>query len=211
MQRAIVLVVAVLALGGLGWILWGPKGQGNLDPAQAARFSLGSADAPVVVVDFSNYLCGHCQNHALNVLPRLKAEYIDTGKVRYLFRDFPFPGQASVIRAGEAAACAADQARYYEYHEILFRAAGSWGNLQGSVLDRYLADLAGQLGLDERAFAQCLASGKHREGVLADQKLATDLGLTGTPTFYVNGEKHNGFMDYAKWRDILEKALAAKP
>ena len=120
MQRAIVLVVVALAVLGLGWILWGPKGKAGLDPAQGARFALGDPNAPVVVVDFSNYLCPHCQNHALNVLPRLKAEYIDTGKVRYLFRDFPFPGQANVIRASEAAACAADQGRYYEYHEVLF-------------------------------------------------------------------------------------------
>lgn len=208
MPRAIVLVVAVLALLGLGWIFLGPKGKAGLDPAQGARFALGPEDVPVVVVDFSNYLCPHCQNHALNVLPRLKAEYMDTGKVRYLFRDFPFPGQAHVIRASEAAACAADQGRYYEYHEVLFRAASSWGNLQGSVLDRYLADLAGQMGLDENAFSQCLSSNKHREGVLADQKLATDLGLTGTPTFFIAREKHTGFLSYEEWRNLLDKALA---
>lgn len=208
MQRAMVLVGVGLALLGLGWILLGPKGKAGLDPAQGARFALGREDAPVVVVDFSNYLCPHCQNHALQVLPRIKAEYIDTGKVRYLFRDFPFPGQAGVIRAGEAAACAADQGRYYEYHEVLFRAATSWGSLEGAALDRYLADLAGQMGLDQEAFAGCLASGRHREGVLADQKLATDLGLTGTPTFFVNGEKYGGYMDFAKWREALDKALA---
>lgn len=210
MPRAIVLVVVALGLLGLGWIFFGPKGQANLDPAQGARFSLGREDAPVVVVDFSNYLCPHCQNHALTVLPRIKAEYVDTGKVRYLFRDFPFPGQANVIRASEAAACAADQGRYYEYHEVLFRAASAWGNLQGTVLDRYLADLAGQMGLDQGAFAQCLASGKHREKVLADQKLATDLGLTGTPTFYINGEKYGGFMDYTRWKTLLDQALGGK-
>ncbi|MFN4070910.1 MAG: DsbA family protein [Thermus caldifontis] len=210
MQRAIVLVVVALALVGLGWILWGPKGKTGLDPAQGARFALGSEGAPVTVVDFSNYLCSHCQTHALSVLPRLKAEYIDTGKVRYLFRDFPFPGQANVIRASEAAACAADQGRYYEYHEVLFRAASGWGNLQGSALDRYLVDLAGQMGLDENAFAQCLASGKHRQGVLADQKLATDLSLTGTPTFFINGEKHTGFLSYEEWKNLLDRALAKK-
>lgn len=207
MPRAIVLVVVALALLGLGWILWGPKGKAGLDPAQGARFALGREDAPVVVVDFSNYLCPHCQNHALNVLPRLKAEYIDTGKVRYLFRDFPFPGQANVIRAGEAAACAAEQGRYYEYHEVLFRAAAGWGSLSGEALDRYLVDLAGQTGLDTKAFAQCLASGKHREGVLADQKLATDLGLTGTPTFFIAGEKRTGFLPYEEWKALLDKAL----
>ncbi|GAA5334649.1 MULTISPECIES: DsbA family protein [Thermus] len=210
MPRAIVLLVVALALLGLGWILWGPKGKAGLDPTQGARFALGREDAPVVVVDFSNYLCPHCQNHALNVLPRLKAEYIDTGKVRYLFRDFPFPGQANVIRASEAAACASEAGRYYEYHEVLFRAASAWGNLAGEVLDRYLVDLAGQLGLDTQAFQACLASGRHRDGVLADQKLANDLGLTGTPTFFIAGEKRTGFLPYEEWKALLDQALSQK-
>ncbi len=207
MPRVIVLVVLVLALLGLGWIFLSPKGKAGLDPAQGARFALGREDAPVVVVDFSNYLCPHCQNHALEVLPRLKAEYIDTGKVRYLFRDFPFPGQDHVIRASEAAACAHEQGRYYEYHEALFRAASAWGNLRDQALDRYLVDLAGQLGLDVGAFQSCLASGRARQGVLADQKLAQDLGLTGTPTFFIAGEKRTGFMPYEEWKALLDKAL----
>ncbi len=129
--------------------------------------------------------------------------------MRYLFRDFPFPGQANVIRASEAAACANEQGRYYEYHEALFRAAGSWGNLLGESLDRYLVDLADQLGLDGTRFAQCLASGRMREGVLADQKLATDLGLTGTPTFFIGGEKRTGFLPYEEWKALLDKAPAS--
>ncbi len=205
--RALVLVVLVLALLGLGWILLGPKGKAGLDPAQGARFALGREEAPLVVVDFSNYLCPHCQNHALNVLPRLKAEYIDTGKIRYVFRDFPFPGQDHVIRAGEAAACAQEQGRYYEYHEVLFRASGLWGELRGEALDRVLVDLARQLGLDGEAFGACLASGRHRAGVLADQKLATDLGLTGTPTFFIDQEKIPGFISYEEWKNRLDEAL----
>lgn len=75
-------------------------------------------------------------------------------------------------------------------------------------MDRYLVDLAGQIGLEEGAFAACLASGRHREEVLADQKLATDLGLTGTPTFFIAGEKHTGFLPYEEWKRLLDEALA---
>ena len=71
-----------------------------------------------------------------------------------------------------------------------------------------IVDLAGQIGLDEGAFAACLASGRHREEVLADQKLATDLGLTGTPTFFIAGEKHTGFLPYEEWKRLLDEALA---
>jgi predicted DsbA family dithiol-disulfide isomerase len=72
-------------------------------------------------------------------------------------------------------------------------------------------DLAGQLGLDAGAFQSCLASGRMRQGVLADQKAATDLGLTGTPTFFIAGEKRTGFMPYEEWKSLLDQALGKKP
>ncbi|KGQ21404.1 DsbA family protein [Thermus filiformis] len=206
MQRILALVILVGLLGVFAFLFLKPRGNPNLDPAQGARLALGRPDAPVTVVDFSNYLCPHCRDHSEKVLPRLMAEYVETGKVRYVFRDFPFPGQANVVRAGEAAACAADQNRYLDYHQALFRDP-SWGNLSGEALDRYLTGLAGQLGLDERAFGDCLASGKHRDEVLADQKLANDLGLTGTPSFFIAGERYTGYMDYARWKELLDKAL----
>lgn len=180
------------------------------DAASGARFVIGSPDAKVTIVDFSNYLCGHCRDHSNNVFPLIKRDYIDTGKVRYVFRDFPFGGQENVIRAGEAAACAADNNLYVEYHEALFRAQQQWAGLSGEALDNYFADLAGQIGIAPATFLQCLKSGSKRAGVLADQKLAGELGLTGTPSFIVNGEKYTGQRPYESWREILDKALAGQ-
>lgn len=93
MPRAIVLVVLGLALLGLGWILWGPKGKAGLDPAEGARFALGREDAPVVVVDFSNYLCPHCQNHALNVLPGSRRSTSTRGRCATSSATSPSPGR----------------------------------------------------------------------------------------------------------------------
>ncbi|GIW31995.1 MAG: thiol:disulfide interchange protein [Meiothermus sp.] len=211
MQRTLFVVVAVLAIAiaAVLFVVLRPKATtSTTDAAAGARFVIGNPEAKVTVVDFSNYLCSHCRDHANEVFPLIKRDYIDTGKIRYVFRDFPFGGQENVIRAGEAAACAADNNLYVEYHEALFRAQMQWAGLSGEALDNYFTDLAGQIGIAPATFSQCLKSGSKRAGVLADQKLATDLGLTGTPSFIVNGETYAGQRSYDSWREILDKALA---
>ncbi|MCX7601485.1 MAG: DsbA family protein [Meiothermus sp.] len=213
MQRTLFVAVALLAIvvaAVLFLVLKPQPSAGATDATQGARFVIGNPDAKVTVVDFSNYLCGHCRDHSNDVFPLIKRNYIDTGKVRYVFRDFPFGGQENVIRAGEAAACAADNNLYVEYHEALFRAQTQWASFSGEALDNYFADLAGQIGMAPATFLECLKSGKKRAGVLADQKLASDLGLTGTPSFFVNGEKYTGQRSYDSWREILDKALAGQ-
>jgi protein-disulfide isomerase len=85
-----------------------------------------------------------------------------------------------------------------------------WAGLSGEALDNYFTDLAGQIGIAPATFSQCLKSGSKRAGVLADQKLATDLGLTGTPSFIVNGETYTGQRPYDSWQEILDKALAGQ-
>lgn len=213
MQRTLFAVVVVLAIAiaVVLFVVLRPKPTtSTTDAAAGARFVIGNPEAKVTVVDFSNYLCSHCRDHANEVFPLIKRDYIDTGKIRYVFRDFPFGGQENVIRAGEAAACAADHNLYVEYHEALFRAQMQWAGISGEALDNYFTDLAGQIGIAPATFSQCLKSGSKRAGVLADQKLATDLGLTGTPSFIVNGERYTGQRPYDSWREILDKALAGQ-
>lgn len=213
MQRTLFIAVALLAIviaAVLFMVLRPQPSVSAADATKGAKFAIGNPEAKVTIVDFSNYLCGHCRDHSNNVFPLIKRDYIDTGKVRYIFRDFPFGGQENVIRAGEAAACAADNNLYVEYHEALFRAQLQWAGLSGAALDNYFADLAGQIGIAPATFSQCLQSGSKRAGVLADQKLAGELGLTGTPSFFVNGEKFTGQRPYDSWREILDKALAGQ-
>ena len=145
-----IAVVVVVAFLGLFYFGSGQPADSNSggDPAKGAVHVFGEATAPVEIVEFANYLCSHCQDHALNVLSPLMAEYVETGRVRYVFRDFPFTGQANVIRAGEAAACADDQGAYVNYHTLLFRDMQGWGGLGLDVLDQRFTNYAQQLGLD---------------------------------------------------------------
>ncbi|MER3554847.1 MAG: thiol:disulfide interchange protein [Meiothermus sp.] len=217
MQRTLFLAVAAVAviLAGVLFFALRPKATVSLnDAASGARFVLGPADAKVTVVDFSNYLCPHCRDHALEVLPVIKKEFVDTGKVRYVFRDFPFAGQDTVIRASEAAACAADSNLYLDYHEALFRSQTQWANFSGDGLDQYFADVAGQLGMAPATMTECLKSGKKRDGVLADRDMASKLALDSTPSFIVNGVKFSGSQGAESlngWRKMLNDALAGKP
>lgn len=225
MQRTLFIVVAavavLLAIGLFGALRSrsGATPTAGVDVAElvaGARFILGSAEAKVTVVDFSNYLCPHCRDHALEVFPLIRRDYIDTGKVRYVFRDFPFGApnnpQPPVVRAGEAAACAADATidKYVTYHEALLRAQQRWGGLSEPSLTRYFVDLAGQIGLAPASFENCLNSGQKRAGVLADRALADKLRLSGTPTFFINATQVSGTMTYDDWKTALDEALEGK-
>ena len=126
---------------------------GPLDLTDAP--SLGRKDAPVTLVEFSDYECPFCQRHFLSVLPEIKREYVDTGKVRYVFVDFPLEQlHPHARKAAEAAYCAGEQGRYWEMHDALFT------NQQALELPQ-LGGHARNLGLDATAFESCLFSGRH--------------------------------------------------
>ena len=212
-RRVFFMVLAVAALIVVGLFAVNRPASFSGDPAEGAHFAMGDPDAPVTVVEFANYLCPHCRTHALEVLPHILRDYVETGKVRYVFRDFPFKGAPTyrpVVRAGEAAACAADQGRYLEYHTLLFRAQGQWGRYRGEALDRLFIDYASQIGLDREAFAACLASGEKERLVLEDLKAAEALNLNSTPSFFIGGELHRGVLSYEEWQRLLDGLLAGE-
>lgn len=207
---AVVVVVAFLALFYFGA---GQPASGGItggDPAEGAVHIFGEDSAPVEIVEFSNYLCAHCQNHALNMLSSLMSEYVEKGQVRYIFRDFPFTGQANVIRAGEAAACAGDQDAYVDYHILLFRDMQGWGGLGLEALNQRFTNYAQQLGLDPEVFTSCLESGDKRGQVLADQEYGATLGINSTPTFFINGEMNVGTHPIEWWEEKISQAIAAQ-
>ncbi len=206
-----ILGVAIILAGGLWYLSATPKKNVSVsDPAAGAHVVIGKKSAPVTVVEFSNYLCPHCKHHAELSLPLIIKNYVDTGKVRYIFRDLPFAGQDNVELAAEAADCAFDQGRYLEYHEALFRANGQWAKLATADLSATFSDYARQLGLDVNRFEKCLSGHEKRPWVEEDKKMAEDLGVNGTPSFFINGKHVEGFRPFDKWRELLSEAMGAK-
>ena len=155
----------------------------------ADRRALGRADAPVTIVEFSDFQCPYCRRHVSATLPALKTDYIATGKVRYVFRDLPIDSiHPHARKAAEAAHCAGEQGRYWEMHDVLFQHQRQLaaGNLKAH---------AGALGLDRDAFDACLDEGKHVKAVRDDEVAARSIGVTATPTFFIGKTRPDGTVE----------------
>lgn len=139
----------------------------------------GPANALVALIEYSDYECPFCIRHFEQTMPRIRQNYVATGKIRYVFRDFPIDqNHPQAIRAHEAAHCAQEQGKFWEMHGRLFSPAGSHTPIA-------LEDRAKEAGLDAAAFRACVASGRSTAGIRQRASVVTSLGATGTPWFFV--------------------------
>ncbi|MBW7905373.1 MAG: DsbA family protein [Phycisphaerae bacterium] len=165
---------------------------------------LGSADAPLTVIEYGDFQCPVCRQFEEETFPAIKSEYIDAGKVRWVYRHYPLrtvhPQAESAARASE---CAAADGRFWSYHAALF------ANQTALLADDLRAYAAG-LGIDGQSFAACQESEAVAARVQRDVDSGRLLGVTGTPTFYVRGERVAGFRSAAQFRELLDAALTAR-
>ncbi len=165
----------------------------------------GPADAKVKIVNYSDFGCIHCANFARNVGPRIRAEYESSGNVRFEFKDFIIGGP-DTANAANAAECAADQGRFWDYHDLLFSRQGTGPNVfKKASLKQY----GEQLGLNTEQFNACVDGDQHLETVYRDSSEGQGQGVTGTPTFFINGERIAGEVPYEQFKARVEAALAA--
>ncbi len=172
----------------------------------------GDKDAKVTIVEFSDYQCPFCGRHVRDTIPQIKAEYIKTGKVKYVFSDFPLDFHQNAFKAAEAARCAREQGKYWEMHDRLF------GNQQA------LGDLtphAEAVGLNMSKFQKCMDSGKYAEAVRKDIEEGQKAGVSGTPTFFIGltdpkdsevkaVKKIVGAQPYANFKSAIDGLLSAE-
>jgi protein-disulfide isomerase len=176
---------------------------GPIDVPTEGSISIGQADAPVTLVEYTDYQCPFCRRHNLQTFPTLLSEYIETGIVRYVFKDFPLNSiHPQAAEAAEAARCANDQGRFLEMHDLLFVRQEEWSG-QAPPTEIFVGMAAG-LGLDEAAFRACLEGGEHEAAVTADLNEGIGFGITGTPAFYLNGYPISG----AQPLEVFEQAIA---
>jgi protein-disulfide isomerase len=150
----------------------------------ADRNAMGDPNAPIRIEEFSDYLCSHCQAFALQQEPAIVRDYIETGKVYFIYVPFSFMAPESA-RAAEASYCAADQGKFWEYHDIIFENVGT-ATTQPLADDR-LVQYAGALNLNVDTFRSCLTGNTYRQQVQDDLTYGRQVGVTGTPTFNLNG------------------------
>ncbi|MEZ5419198.1 MAG: thioredoxin domain-containing protein [Vicinamibacterales bacterium] len=160
----------------------------------------GPKDAPITIVEFSEYQCPFCAR----VTPTLKAlEQKYAGKVRVVYKDFPLQNHLQAPKAAEAAHCAGDQGKYWELHDRMF---ANQQQLQVPELKKHAA----ALGLDQAAFDQCLDSGKHAARIQEDIALGNAMGVSSTPTLYINGRVVTGAQPQPVFESIIDEELAMK-
>ena len=155
-----------------------PEGEVTLK-IDLSRFAIrGSPKAPVMVAEFSDFRCPACEKFSLTVMPNLTKEFIDPGKVKVVFVDFPMVGDDAYTTVFESVHCAGKQGKYWQMHDTL------WENV-GDFDDQQLVGYATKLGLDVPAFKKCIDGDEFRERVLNSARFANKLGLGARPTFFV--------------------------
>lgn len=184
------------------------KGQPATTPRAAIPASgnvLGLADAPVTIVEFSDFQCPFCREFARGAKQRLTEEYIRAGKVKLVYRHFAFLGPESQM-AAEASECAREQDRFWDYHDMLFANQGRENS--GAFAKDKLLGFAQQLSLEMGAFTSCLEGGKYRQKLLEDLQEGQRMGVRGTPAFFIGSQKMEGNQPYERFRTAIEAALA---
>ena len=169
---------------------------------------LGASDAKVTIIEFADFQCPNCRAFWRDTLPRIKKEYVDTGKVRIVFRDFPIQEihpEATITAI--AAECADDQGKYFEFHDKVYREQ----DRRGRDIVRYRVDelkrWGADIGLDVAAFNECVDSERYKDEVAKDYMNGTDVGINGTPVFFINGRLIAGAQSFGNFRRVIEEEL----
>jgi protein-disulfide isomerase len=178
-------------------------------PIEDAVFAMGDADAPVVIVEYTDFQCPFCSRHHLQTLPQIISDYVESGLVLYVFKDFPLTSiHPQAVVAAEAARCAADQEQYLPMHDMLFERQTEWGGMENAV--EIFTGYADEIGLDTEAFAACMESHRFQEAVMADLEEGSRFGVGGTPAFFLNGLPLSGAQPFTVFEQAISQLLAAE-
>ena len=166
------------------------------------NYFLGDEKAAITLIEFSDYQCPFCGRFYQQTLPQIKENYVKTGKVKFVFKDFPLESiHPFAMPAAIAARCAGDQDKFWEYHDKIFEN-------QASLSDANLKQWAKDLKLDTAKFNDCLDKQKYLDAVRKDQQEGSAAGVTGTPAFLIEGKLISGAQPYSVFQQAIDAALA---
>jgi len=173
----------------------------------------GNPDAPITVVEFSDFQCPFCSRFFEQTLPLIEKNYIDTGKIKFVYKDLPLDNLHPNARSAHIAAeCADEEGKFWEYHDVLFQKQAVWQRLASSDLDITLSQFAVDLGMQAASFESCMESQDMADEVNQDTLEAMRNGATGTPTFFIGNEKDGfikmvGAQPFASFQAIIDAQL----
>ena len=161
----------------------------------------GAEAAPITIIEFSDFQCSFCWKFWKETLPRLEAEYVKPGTVRFVYRHLAILGKQSVTSA-QAADCAGEQRKFWEYHDKLFASKGLF-----ALTNQRLKGHAREIGLDGELFDRCLDSEKYAQKVEGETGIGLALGLRGTPAFFINDKMLIGAHPFETFQALIEQEL----
>jgi protein-disulfide isomerase len=177
--------------------------QVGVDALVGSRYVSGSANAPVTIIEFADYQCPACGVFATTVEGQFKTEFVDSGRVRYAYRDFPLPQHANARLAAQAAACAAREDQFEGMKAVLFRAQADWSSLNSERAAQQFAEYGGIVGATQ--IATCLQENADFDAINADIEMGRRVGMNATPSFVINGYLVSGSLPIEAFRAIIDK------
>jgi protein-disulfide isomerase len=192
--------ILLITLGLIGFVS-AASAVGLLPPLSAGDMVLGPAEAPVTVVEYSSMTCPHCAKWDVEVFPQVKKNWIETNKIRFVFRDFPLDGLA--LKASQLAHCSGDQ-RFWGFIDALYSSQNGWARSADPISELVKVGKLG--GLSEEKSKACMADEKLANAIVASRTAASDAGVNATPTFFFNGKLVSGEVPYEQFVKNLQEA-----
>lgn len=206
------LPIALIVAGALiaGSILYTRGSTGTPKPKKinftitAQDHILGNPKAKTTIVEFSDFQCPFCRSFWKDTYPGLKSQYIDTGKVRLIYRHFPLSFHSMAYPSALATECAADQGKFWELHDKIFGEQGKQGTATITYTVADIQKWAGQIGIDVPKLKQCMDADMYKDKIAQDTQNGSDAGVDGTPTFFINGVPLVGALPLSEFAKAID-------
>lgn len=215
--RIFYLALAVIAVAGIGALSWMSRRPADrevnavdstLPKVQSNGYVMGSATAPLEVIEFGDFECPSCARFATLTEPDVRTKLVDKGVVRFRFIDFPLSMHRNTWPASRAAACADEQGKFWAMHDALFQTQDQWNGEATSNPNPFFKQLAKQIGLNGQQFDQCVDTKKTQAKIQAHEQLAEQQHIGATPSFIIGGKIVEGPRAYDEFKAIVDSALA---
>jgi len=171
-------------------------------------YVMGSATAPVEIIEYGDFECGACAQFAIVTEPDIRQKLVETGQVRFRFFDFPLEMHPNAVPAHLAAACANDQGKFWEMHDRLFQMQDRWNGMATRNPSGLFESYAKEIGLDTKAWEDCFDDKRHQARIQASVAQGNKLRVGSTPTFIIGGKMYPGAMSYDQLKSIVDEATA---
>lgn len=219
-NRAFYLLIGAVAVVGISVLTYqstrakgadtATRFDSTLAPVKSSGYVLGDPSAPIEVTEFADFECPTCGRFASLVEPDVRTRLINTGQVRMRYIDFPLDMHRNTWNASRAAACADEQGKFWEMHDVIYANQDRWDGTATTNPDKVLKQLGEQIGLNKGQFNECIDTKKTQAKVQAHYQLALASKISGTPTF-IFGDKQVNFLTYDQFKKMVDDAHAKLP